>query len=108
LQNAIRDAALNKSRDDALHIGRQELIDLLKEIEVHLEVNQLPEAGTETLPGKDVDTFKWPTEWMDAGAEIATLAEIASRDEIVSQIVDEEVDPYSRAVSDQPVSYTDA
>ena len=45
---------------------------------------------------------------MDAGAEIATLAEIASRDEIVSQIVDEEVDLYSRAVSDQPVSYTDA
>ena len=108
MQNAKRDAALNKSRDDALHIGRQELIDLLKEIEVHLGVNQLPDAGTETLPGEDVDTFKWPTEWMDSGAEIAILDKIASRDDIASQIVDEEVDPYSRAVSDQPVSYTDA
>ena len=109
MQNAIRDAALNKSRDDALHIGRQELIDLLEEIEVHLKGDQVLDAGTETLPqGEDVDAFEEPTEWLDAGAEIATRAEIAPQAEIASQIVDVVDGQQSGAVSDQPCSYTDA
>jgi hypothetical protein len=74
-------------KDDALHIGRQELIDLLEEIEVHLKGDRVLDAGTETLPqGENVDAFEEPTEWLDAGAEIATQAEIAS------QIVDDAVD----------------
>ena len=103
-EDAVFDGNLDTLKDDALHIGRQELIDLLEEIEVHLKGDQVLDAGTETLPqGEDVDAFEEPTEWLDAGAEIATQAEIAS------QTVDDMVDgQQSGAVSDQPCSYTDA
>ena len=76
-EDVVFDGNMDTLKDDALHIGRQELKDLLKEIEVYPEVNQIPDAGTGTLQGEDVDTFEGPIEWMDAGAEIATLAEIA-------------------------------
>jgi hypothetical protein len=45
-----------KSKDNALHIEQQEIIELLKDIEVHFEGDQVSDAGTETLPqGEDLD-----------------------------------------------------
>ena len=42
-EDVVFDGNMDTLKDDALHdIGRQELIDILKEIEVHPEVNRIP------------------------------------------------------------------
>ena len=73
-----------KSKNNALHIEQQEIIELLKEIEVHFEGDQVSDAGTETLPhGEDLDVCD-----VRNGSALCR--------------VDEEVHPQSGAASDQP------